>query len=57
MVDSAEDRRWDCCSGPTESALVVRDQDDWQQIVHNEDELTVPDILPTFSVRVYPLFE
>jgi Uma2 family endonuclease len=42
---------------PTESASVFRDQDDWQQIFHNGDELTVPDVLPGFSVRVHQLFE
>ncbi|MFO0807702.1 MAG: Uma2 family endonuclease [Gemmataceae bacterium] len=39
----------------TESATVYR-PDELQQIVHNGDELTLPDVLPGFAVPVSRLF-
>lgn len=41
----------------TTSASVYRDADDFQQIFHNGDPLTLPDVLPGFSVPVSSLFE
>jgi Uma2 family endonuclease len=40
----------------TESASVYR-QDEFQQIFHNGDEFTLPDILPGFAVPVRQFFE
>ncbi|MFO0810857.1 MAG: Uma2 family endonuclease [Gemmataceae bacterium] len=39
----------------TESASVYR-ADELQQIFHNGDELTIPDVLPGFAVPVRRLF-
>ena len=40
----------------TTSASVYRDAEEFQQIFHNGDELTLPDVLPGFAVAVNRLF-
>lgn len=40
----------------TESATVYR-PDEIQQVIHNGDELTLPDVLPGFAVPVKSLFQ
>ena len=41
---------------PAGTATVYR-PDEFQQVFHNGDELTLPDILPGFSVRLADLFK
>jgi Uma2 family endonuclease len=41
----------------TTSASVYRDAEEFQQIFHNGDSLTLPDVLPGFSVTVSSLFD
>jgi Uma2 family endonuclease len=41
----------------TTSASVYRDAEEFQQILHNGDPLTLPDVLPGFSVIVKTLFD
>jgi Uma2 family endonuclease len=40
----------------TTSASVYRDAEEFRQILHNGDPLTLPDVLPGFSVPVSRLF-
>jgi len=42
---------------PTRTVSIFRDQDQWQQILEPEAELTLPDLLPGFAVSVRKLFE
>ena len=42
---------------PKSAAVTVYRQDELQQLLHNSDELTLPDVLPGFSVPIAKFFE
>jgi Uma2 family endonuclease len=42
---------------PASGAVAVHRQDEFQQVFHNGDEFTLPDVLPGFAVPVRRFFE